>query len=69
MTSAGIPRFIVSKILSHFEPGVTAVYDRHSYDGDKRAALLKWDRRLAEIIPGGKALERDRGRVRRRLVS
>ncbi len=54
MTSAGIPRFVVSKILNHVEQGVTAIYDRHSYDGDKRAALLKWDRRLAEIISGEK---------------
>ena len=29
---------------------VTKVYDRHSYDKEKRAALLKWDRRIGGLI-------------------
>jgi hypothetical protein len=41
MTTIGISRLVVSKILNHAEPGVTAVYDRHSYDAEKRAALAK----------------------------
>src|SRR5262245_33801711 len=31
MTSVGISRLVVSKILNHVEQGVTRVYDRHSY--------------------------------------
>ena len=50
MTSMGISRLVVSKILNHAEPGVTAVYDRHSYDFEKRAALDAWSKRLEEII-------------------
>jgi integrase len=50
MTSTGISRLVVSKILNHAEPGVTAVYDRHSYDAEKRAALTAWGARLEEII-------------------
>jgi integrase len=50
MTALGISRLVVSKILNHAEPGVTAVYDRHSYDGEKRAALAAWSKRLEEII-------------------
>jgi integrase len=50
MTSIGISRLVVSKILNHAEPGVTAVYDRHSYDGEKRAALAAWAARLEEIV-------------------
>ena len=50
MTSIGISRLVVSKILNHAEPGVTAVYDRHSYDPEKRAALDAWSNRLEEII-------------------
>jgi integrase len=50
MTSIGISRRVVSKILNHAEPGVTAVYDRHSYDFEKRAALIAWSERLLEII-------------------
>lgn len=39
MTSLGIPRFVVAQILNHVESGVTKVYDRHSYDAEKRQAL------------------------------
>jgi integrase len=49
MTSIGISRLVVSKILNHAEPGVTAVYDRHSYDAEKRAALEAWGQRLEKI--------------------
>jgi integrase len=52
MTSIGISRLVVSKILNHAEPGITAVYDRHSYDREKRAALDAWSARLADIVSG-----------------
>ena len=52
MTSIGIPRLVVSKILNHVESGVTAVYDRHSYDIEKREALNAWADRLMEIVRG-----------------
>ncbi|MEM7481064.1 MAG: tyrosine-type recombinase/integrase [Acidobacteriota bacterium] len=50
MTSAGISRLVVSKILNHVESGVTAVYDRHSYDAEKRQALVLWGDRLERIL-------------------
>jgi integrase len=50
MASMGIPRLIIARILNHVETGVTAVYDRHSYDREKREALEVWARRLAEIV-------------------
>ena len=50
MTGMGIGRLVVSKLLNHVESGVTSVYDRHSYDAEKRAALDAWGRRLEEII-------------------
>lgn len=50
MTSIGIPRLTVSKILNHAERDVTAVYDRHSYDTEKRRALDAWAAKLNEII-------------------
>lgn len=52
MTGMGIPRLTVSKILNHVEPGVTAVYDRHSYDKEKREALEAWTRRLQLMVSG-----------------
>jgi len=45
MTSMGVSRLVVSKILNHVESGVTAVYYRHSYDEEKREALTRWGRR------------------------
>jgi hypothetical protein len=41
----------VSKILNHVETRVTAMYDRHSYDAEKRAALDFWGRRVEAILP------------------
>ena len=35
-------RLVVPKILNHVESGITAVYDRHSYDPEKRHALDLW---------------------------
>ena len=52
MVGAGVPRLVVSKILNHVETGVTAVYDRHSYDPEKRAALDFWGKRLEQIVTG-----------------
>ena len=52
MTGMGISRLTVKKILNHAERDVTAVYDRHSYDPEKRTALDAWGRRLDAIING-----------------
>lgn len=65
MTGMGIPRLTVKKILNHVEREITAVYDRHSYDAEKRDALEAWAKRLMVIVseaPGGQksaALESD----------
>jgi hypothetical protein len=50
MTGMGVSRLVVAKILNPVESGITAVYDRHSYDAEKRQALNAWARRLREII-------------------
>jgi integrase len=49
MASIGVPRLTVSKILNHVERGATAVYDRHSYDREKRAALELWGAKLVDL--------------------
>ena len=62
MASTGIQRLVIGKVLNHAERGVTAVYDRHAYDGEKRAALDAWSRELADILarePGGESNERE----------
>lgn len=54
MAASGIPRLVLAKILNHAEKGVTAIYDRHGYDNEKRAALEAWRRRLESILRSGK---------------
>ena len=50
MASAGVERFVIGRVLNHVEPGVTRVYDRHSYDAEKSRALLTWERRLCTFV-------------------
>jgi integrase len=54
MAEAGIPRDHIAKVLNHVEggPAATRVYDRYSYDAEKRDALDRWARGLAAIIEG-----------------
>ena len=50
MASLGISRFTIGRVLNHVEKSVTATYDRHSYDQEKRQALEAWADRLAQIL-------------------
>jgi integrase len=50
MASGGVPRLTIKKILNHADRDITAVYDRHSYDPEKQAALEWWAVRLISII-------------------
>ena len=53
MASAGVPRLVIGKVLNHVELGVTAVYDRHSYDEEKSRALKTWAESLSAILAHG----------------
>jgi integrase len=55
MTKMKTPRLVVAKILNHKERGVTAVYDRHGYDDEKRYALENWEKKLRQIVGIDKA--------------
>ena len=50
MAAGGVPRLTISKLLNHVERGVTKVYDRHSYDPEKRAALDWWAAKLVKLM-------------------
>lgn len=50
MASMGFSRLTVGRILNHLERGVTKIYDRHSYDPEKREALSAWAARVIEIV-------------------
>jgi len=54
LASLGVERFIISRILNHTERNVTAIYDRYSYDKEKRQALVLWAGKLEEIVTGKK---------------
>jgi integrase len=60
MTGMAISRLVVAKILNHIDPGITAIYDRHAYDNEKRQALEAWSARVQKIVTGRKA---DDGKV------
>jgi integrase len=57
MASAGVPRLHIAKVLNHAERGVTAVYDRHGYDAEKRVALDTWARKLSAILERAEGAE------------
>ena len=59
MASGGVPRFLISRILNHSEAkDMTSVYDRYSYDAEKKAALEFWNRRLTAVLKGQSAAGR-----------
>ncbi|MCH9000079.1 MAG: tyrosine-type recombinase/integrase [Proteobacteria bacterium] len=52
MASLGVARLVIAKVLNHAETGVTAIYDRHGYDSEKRHALEAWAAHLEGILSG-----------------
>ena len=52
LAKLGVDRIVISKLLNHSEGGVTGIYDRHSRDVEKRAAMELWGRRLQSIVDG-----------------
>ncbi|MHC4608035.1 MAG: tyrosine-type recombinase/integrase, partial [Planctomycetota bacterium] len=59
LAALGTDRFTLARILNHADREVTGVYDRYTYDEEKRRALRKWDRRLQAIV-SGEAPQEDR---------
>ena len=56
MASGGVPRFVISRILNHSEEkDITSVYDRYSYDAEKKTAMEFWNRQLSAILKGKSA--------------
>ena len=55
MSENGSGRLVIAKVLNHVsaDAGVTAVYDRHSYDAEKRTALEGLGRRIASLLHAG----------------
>jgi integrase len=50
MSRAGVPSDIAERVLGHVIPGVRGVYDRHSYEPEKRDALEQLAVQIDRII-------------------
>lgn len=50
LAEIGIDDVVAEKVLGHQLQGILKVYNRHSYDVEKRAALLEWENRLRRIL-------------------
>jgi integrase len=58
MARLGHPPHVVAAVLNHAPgatQGVTAIYNRHRYDDEKRAALDAWARHLRQVTAGAAA--------------
>lgn len=51
LTSMGIQRLTVKRILNHKDAEITAVYDRYSYDKEKKDALELWAKFIGIHFP------------------
>lgn len=49
MARSGLNRLVLSKILNHVDSSITSIYDLHSYDSEKRAALADWSEYLDSL--------------------
>ena len=52
ISELGFNRLVVDKILNHKDRTVVGIYDRHTYDTEKRQALEAWETELEQILTG-----------------
>ena len=52
ITGLGSRAWWCPRSLNHVESGFTAVYDRHSYDAEKRHALDLWGSYVERVAAG-----------------
>ncbi len=50
MPRVGVSDEHAEEILNHTKPGIIGVYNKYRYDNEKKAALLKWETLLIEIL-------------------
>ena len=50
LAELGVSDVVAERVLGHKLQGVLGIYNRHSYDTEKRQALLRWEKRLGEIL-------------------
>lgn len=60
MAALGVSSTIIEKVLNHVSgvnSGLVAVYQRHEYDEERKAALIAWGARLDAIVEVGERVE------------
>lgn len=50
LAEIGVDDVVGERVLGHKLQGIMAVYNRHSYDKEKRLALAQWEEKLCEIV-------------------
>jgi integrase len=50
LAEIGIDDVVAECVLGHKIKGIQGVYNRHSYDAEKRQALEKWEKKLRRIV-------------------
>jgi integrase len=50
LAELGVSPFVGELVIGHAQKGVHAVYDLHTYDDEKRAALQRWEAKLLSIL-------------------
>jgi integrase len=50
LAEIGVTDIVAERVLGHKLQGVLGIYNRHSYDAEKRQALARWEQRLCEIL-------------------
>lgn len=50
LAELGVTDIIAERVLGHRLQGIMAVYNQYPYDAEKRDALMRWERRLQEMI-------------------
>lgn len=50
LAEIGVDDVVAECVLGHKLQGIVAVYNRHSYDAEKRQALDRWERKLRKIL-------------------
>lgn len=50
LAELGVSDLVAEKVLGHKLQGVLGIYNRHSYDTEKRQAIAMWEKRLSDIL-------------------
>jgi hypothetical protein len=50
MPRVGVSDEHAEAVLNHTKPGIIGVYNKYSYDNEKKSALIKWEKFLLTLL-------------------